>query len=123
MEKKEAKLVDYSDSSSSSEEKVTISYPKIAVVMPVQSVRPEPTPEPESPEPTSQLDETTEFDPDESQTRQSDEQDIIQIPEEIPEPEIIVLSSDSDTLSIRTDTTLGMYLKLIYQDLKINIVT
>ena len=115
MEKKEAKLVDYSDSSSSSEEKVTISYPKIAVVMPVQSVRPEPTPEPESPEPTSQLDETTEFDPDESQTRQSEipEQDIIQIPEEIPEPEIIVLSSDSDTLSIRTDTTLGIYLKLI----------
>ena len=110
MEKKEAKLVDYSDSSSSSKEKVTISYPKIAVVMPVQSVRPEPTPEP-----TFQLDDTTEFDPDESQTRQSEipEQDIIQISEEIPEPEIIVLSSDSDTLSIRTDTTLGMYLKLI----------
>ena len=130
MEQKQLKLVEYSESSSSNsspEPDVKYSYPKIAVVNPVQSVRPEQQQEPQ--EPPYQPDETTEFDPDESLTRQpipsssddqpeqprggSDipEQDITEIPviSENPEPDIIILSSDSDTLSQRTDTTLGLY--------------
>ena len=130
MEQKQLKLVEYSESSSSNsspEPDVKYSYPKIAVVNPVQIVRPQQEEEPE--EPAYQPDETAEFDPDESLIREpisssSDdqpeqprggseipEQDITEIPviSENPEPEIIILSSDSDTLSLRTDTTLGLY--------------
>ena len=67
MEGNKLKLVNYSESSESSsspEPQIKHQYPKIAVVNPVQSVRLEPE------EPTFQHDETTEFDPDESLTRQ-----------------------------------------------------
>ena len=113
MEQKQLQLVDYSESSSSSDEKVTFPYPKIAVVNPIQSVRPEfITDQPEQ----AEHDETTEFDPDESLTRQLIHQSSDDQPEQVrteseipePEPEIIILSSDSETLSIRTDTTLGL---------------
>ena len=58
MDQKDLKLVYYSSSSSSTEEKITSPHPKIAVVNPIQSVRPEIiTDQPEH-------DETTEFDPD-----------------------------------------------------------
>ena len=64
MDQKDLKLVDYSSSSSSTEEKITSPHPKIAVVNPIQSVRPEIiTDQPEH-------DETTEFDPDVSLTTQ-----------------------------------------------------
>ena len=131
MEEIKLKLVDYSESSgsnSSPESKIKHQYPKIAVVNPVQSVRPESEQEP----PTSQHDETTEFDPDESLTRQPIPSSSEDPPEEarresdIPEPDItdltfmsenpepepemiIILSSESETVSIRTDTTLGLY--------------
>ena len=131
MEGNKLKLVNYSESnesSSSPEPEIKHQYPKIAVVNPVQSVRPEPE------EPTFQHDETTEFDPDESLTRQpippsSDDQpeearreseipepDITEISviSENPQPEIIILSSDSETLSIRTDTSLGLYKNILY---------
>ena len=131
MEGNKLKLVNYSESSESSsspEPEIKHQYPKIAVVNPVQSVRPEPE------EPTFQHDETTEFDPDESPTRQpippsSDDQpeearreseipepDITEISliSENPQPEIIILSSDSETLSIRTDTSLGLYKNILY---------
>ena len=131
MEGNKLKLVNYSESSESSsspEPEIKHQYPKIAVVNPVQSVRLEPE------EPTCQHDETSEFDPDESLTRQpippsSDDQpeearreseipepDITEISliSENPQPEIIILSSDSETLSIRTDTTLGLYKNILY---------
>ena len=131
MEGNKLKLVNYSESSESSsspEPEIKHQYPKIAVVNPVQGVRPEPE------EPTFQHDETTEFDPDESLTRQpippsSDDQpeearreseipepDITEISliSENPQPEIIILSSDSETLSIRTDTSLGLYKNILY---------
>ena len=131
MEGNKLKLVNYSESSESSsspEPEIKHQYPKIAVVNPVQSVRPE------TEEPTFQHDETTEFDPDESLTRQpippsSDDQpeearreseipepDITEISliSENPQPEIIILSSDSETLSIRTDTSLGLYKNILY---------
>ena len=71
MEGSKLKFVDYSENSGSSRSpntKVKYSYPKIAVVNPIQNVRPEPQTEPE--QPTSQHDETIEFDPDEFLTRQ-----------------------------------------------------
>ena len=131
MEGNKLKLVNYSESSESSsspEPEIKYQYPKIAVVNPVQSVRQEPE------QPTFEHDETTEFDPDESLTRQpippssddqpeearreSDipEQDITEISliSKNPQPEIIILSSDSETLSIRTDTTLGLYKNILY---------
>ena len=110
MDQKDLKLVDYSSSSSSTEEKITSPHPKIAVVNPIQSVRPEIiTDQPEH-------DETTEFDPDVSLTTQPIPPSSDYQPEKVrreskipePEPEIIILSSDSETLSIRTDTTLGL---------------
>ena len=67
MEGNKLKLVNYSESSESSsspEPEIKYQYPKIAVVNPVQSVRQEPE------QPTFEHDETTEFDPDESLTRQ-----------------------------------------------------
>ena len=41
MDQKDLKLVDYSSSSSGTEEKITSPHPKVAVVNPIQSVRPE----------------------------------------------------------------------------------
>ena len=74
MDKKDLKLVDYTGSSSSSDdkEKIKFPYPKIAVVNPMQIVTPEIiTDVPEHDETTEfEHDETTEFDPDVSLTRQ-----------------------------------------------------
>ena len=120
MDKKDLKLVDYTDSSSSSDdkEKIKFPYPKIAVVNPMQIVTPEIiTDVPEHDETTQfEHDETTEFDPDVSLTRQPIPPSSDNQPEQVrreseipePEPEIIILSSDSETLSIRTDTSLGL---------------
>ena len=128
MEEIKLKLVDYSESSGSNSSPESKIKHQIAVVNPVQSVRPEREQEP----PTSQHDETTEFDPDESLTRQPIPSSSEDPPEEarresdIPEPDItdltfmsenpepepemiIILSSESETVSIRTDTTLGLY--------------
>ena len=103
------KLVDYSESSGSSggEDQQETKLKKIAIIQPVQHHEPEPEPEvtqeeshPTEPEVTQEESHPTEPEPDFS---------ITDVPLELdyPEPEVIVLSSDSDTVSFLTDTTVG----------------
>ena len=99
------KLVDYSESSGSSggEDQQETKCKKIVVIQPVQYHQPVPEPEPEvNPEesPLPHPTEEPEAEPDFS---------IIDVPIELeyPEPEVIVLSSDSDTVSFLTDTSVG----------------
>ena len=96
------KLVDYLESSGSSrgEDQQGTKCKKIAVIQPVQHHQPAPEPEvnPEEspfPHPTE-----AEPEPDFS---------ITDLPIELdyPEPEVIVLSSDSNTVSFLTDTSVG----------------
>ena len=99
------KLVDYSESSGSSggENQQETKCKKIAVIQPVQHHKPVPEPEPEvNPEesPLPHPTEEPEAEPDFSITD-------VPIELEYPEPEVIVLSSDSDTVSFLTDTTVG----------------
>ena len=93
------KLVDYSETSSSEEDKQTESK-KIAIVQPVPQQQYAEHPSETVPE--SEYQQTHEPTPSPHPSEPSD------IPiDEIPEPEIILLSSDSDTVSFLTDTTLG----------------
>ena len=108
----ESKLVDYSSTSSSSsgEEHKDSLVKKIAVVQPVQQT--------ESTVPTEILQESStshEINPDESrpspQPTEETDLDIYEVPTELEysQPEVIILSSDSDTISYHTDTTVGEY--------------
>ena len=94
------KLVDYSESSgtSSGEDQQETKCKKIAVIQPVQHHEPEPELNPEE----SPLPHPTEPEPEPDFS-------ITDLPTELeyPEPEVIVLSSDSDTVSFLTDTTVG----------------
>ena len=99
------KLVDYSESSGSSggENQQETKCKKIGVIQPVQHHQPVPEPEPEvNPEesPLPHPTEEPEAEPDFSITD-------VPIELEYPEPELIVLSSDSDTVSFLTDTSVG----------------
>ena len=99
------KLVDYSESSGSSgdENQQETKCKKIAVIQPVQHHQPVPEPEPEvNPEesPLPHPTEEPEAEPDFSITD-------VPIALEYPEAEVIVLSSDSDTVSFLTDTSVG----------------
>ena len=99
------KLVDYSESSGSSggENQQETKFKKIAVIQPVQHHQPVPEPEPEvNPEesPLPHPTEKPEAEPDFSITD-------VPIELEYPESEVIVLSSDSDTVSFLTDTSVG----------------
>ena len=112
ISKMESKLVDYSSTSSSSsgeEHKDSLSK-KIAVVQPVQQTK--------STVPTEILQESStshEINPDESmpspQPTEETDVDIYEVPTELEysQPEVIILSSDSDTISYHTDTTVGEY--------------
>ena len=97
------KLVDYSETSSSEEDKHTESK-KIAIVQPVPQEQYAENPSETVPEPESEYQQTHEPTPSPHPSEPSDIP-IDEIPE--PEPEIILLSSDSDTVSFLTDTTLG----------------
>ena len=95
------KLVDYSETSSSEEDKDT-ECKKIAIVQPVPQHQYVEEASDTVPEPESEYQQTHEPTPSPHPSKTSD------IPiDEIPEPEIILLSSDSDTVSFLTDTTLG----------------
>ena len=105
------KLVDYSESSGSSggEDQQETKLKKIAIIQPVQHHEPEPEPEvtqeeshPTEPEVTQEESHPTEPEPEPDFS-------ITDVPLELdyPEPEVIVLSSDSDTVSFLTDTTVG----------------
>ena len=99
------KLVDYSEHSGSSggENQQETKCKKIAVIQPVQHHQPVPEPEPEvNPEesPLPHATEEPEAEPDFSITD-------VPIELEYPEPAVIVLSSDSDTVSFLTDTSVG----------------
>ena len=106
----DVKLVEYSESSESSGEdlKDTDSR-KIAVVQPVQYQQTVPEPISENPlehelnpdhsSPTTEHPEADFF--------TTDEYSEIPLEIEMPEPEVIELSSDSNTVSFITDTTLG----------------
>ena len=99
----DSKLVDYSETSSSEEDK-HIESKKIAIVQPVPQQQYAEHPSETVPEPESEYQQTHEPTPSPHPSEPSD------IPiDEIPEtePEIILLSSDSDTVSFLTDTTLG----------------
>ena len=114
----DVKLVEYSESSDSSGEhsKDTDSR-KIAVVQPVQhqqtvpesiSQNPLETTQPEhelNPDHSSHSSPPTEHP--EAELITTDEYSEIPLEIEMPEPEVIELSSDSDTVSFITDTTLG----------------
>ena len=97
------KLVDYSETSSSEEDKQTESK-KIAIVQPVPQQQYAEHPSETVPEPESEYQQTHEPTPSPHPSELSDIP-IDEIPE--PEPEIILLSSDSDTVSFLTDTTPG----------------
>ena len=99
----DAKLFDYSETSSSEEDKQTESK-KIAIVQPVPQQQYAEHPSETVPEPESEYQQTHEPTPSPHPSEPSDIP-IDEIPE--PEPEIILLSSDSDTVSFLTDTTLG----------------
>ena len=90
------KLVDYSESSGSSggEDQQETKCKKIAVIQPVQHHQPVPEPEPE-------------VNPEESPLPHPTEEPEAEPELEYPEPEVIVLSSDSDTVSFLTDTSVG----------------
>ena len=99
------KLVDYSSSSSNEEQNKHTESKRIAIVQPVQQDK-------SSSEQFSENVPEPEFQPE--QSRQSSphptEEADVPLEIEIPEPEVIVLSSDSETISFHTDTTLGQYL-------------
>ena len=99
----DSKLVDYSETSSSEEDKHTESK-KIAIVQPVPQQQYAEHPSETVQEPESEYQQTHEPTPSPHPSEPSDIP-IDEIPE--PEPEIILLSSDSDTVSFLTDTTLG----------------
>ena len=95
------KLVDYSETRSSEEDKQTESK-EIAIVQPVPQQQYAEHPSETVPEPESEYQQIHEPTPSPHPSELSD------IPiDEIPEPEIILLSSDSDTVSFLTDTTPG----------------
>ena len=88
----------------------TLLVKKIAVVQPVQQTK--------STVPTEILEESStshEINPDESmpspQPTEETDLDIYEVPTELEysQPEVIILSSDSDTISYHTDTTVGEY--------------
>ena len=111
------KLVEYSESSETSggEEPKDTDSRKIAVVQPVQQTVPEPisenpleTTQPEhkvNPDDSSPSSPPTEHP--EGELFTTDEYSEIPLEIEMPEPQVIELSSDSDTVSFITDTTLG----------------
>ena len=96
------KLVDYSESSGSSggEDQHETKCKKIAVIQPVQHHQP--VPEPEVNPEESPFPHPTEAEPEPDFS-------ITDLPIELdyPEPEVIVLSSDSNTVSFLTDTSVG----------------
>ena len=100
--KMDLKLVDYSESSGSSggENQPETKCQKIAVIQPVQHHEPEP--EPEVNPQQSPFPHPTEAEPEPDFS-------ITDLPTELdyPEPKVIGLSSDSDTVSFLTDTTVG----------------
>ena len=107
----ESKLVDYSSTSSSSsgeEHKDSLSK-KIVVVQPLQQTKSVPT------EILQESSTSHEINPDESmpspQPTEETDLDIYEVPTELEysQPEVIILSSDSDTISYHTDTTVGEY--------------
>ena len=88
----------------------TLLVKKIAVVQPVQQTK--------STVPTEILQESStshEINPDESmlspEPTEETDLDIYEVPTELEysQPEVIILSSDSDTISYHTDTTVGEY--------------
>ena len=99
----DSKLVDYSETSSSEEDK-HIESKKIAIVSLYHNKQYAEHPSETVPEPESEYQQTHEPTPSPHPSEPSDIP-IDEIPE--PEPEIILLSSDSDTVSFLTDTTLG----------------
>ena len=113
------KLVEYSETSGSSggEELKDTDSRKIAVVQPVQHQHTVPEPISENPLETTQPEH--ELSPDHSSLSSpptehpepelftTEEYSEIPLEIEMPEPEVIELSSDSDTVSFITDTTLG----------------
>ena len=101
------KLVDYSFSSSESDEppskkNVGIVHPVVQSPKTVHQPEPEPEPEP-VPEPDQQ----------ESPTSETVSEVVEDITEQPHEPEVILLSdsdtSDSETISLKTDTILGKF--------------
>ena len=99
----DVKLVDYSESSSSGEEHKQTESKKIAIVQPV----------PQDKSSSEQLSEhLSEYQHEEarSSSPQPTEDTDLPIEIEMPEPEVILLSSDSETVSFLTDTTLGEFL-------------
>ena len=99
------KLVDYSFSSSESDEppsKKKVGIVHLVVQSPKTAHQPEPEPEP-VPEPDQQ----------ESPTSETVSEVVEDITEQPHEPEVILLSdsdtSDSETISLKTDTTLGKF--------------
>ena len=111
----DVKLVEYSESSESSgEDAKNTDSRKIAVVQPVQHQQTVPEPISENPLETTQPEH--ELNPDhsspptehpEAELFTTDEYSETPLEIEIPEPEVIELSSDSNTVSFITDTTLG----------------
>ena len=100
------KLVEYSESSETSgeEQPKDTDSRKIAVVQPVQQTLPEPEHE-VNPDDSNHSSPPTQHPEPELFT--TDEYSQIPLEIEMPEPEVIELSSDSDTVSFITDTTLG----------------
>ena len=102
------KLVDYSESSSSSgEEHKETESKKIAIVQPV------PQHKSSSEQFSEHLPEYQHEEARSSSPQPTEDTDLpieIPMPEPEPEPEVILLSSDSETVSFHTDTTLGEFL-------------
>ena len=99
----DVKLVDYSESSSSGEEHKQTESKKIAIVQPV----------PQNKSSSEQFSEhLSEYQHEEARSSSPQPTEITDLPIEIemPEPEVILLSSDSETVSFLTDTTLGEFL-------------
>ena len=103
------KLVDYSESSSESDQasNVESSDKKVAIVQPVQQIH-IPDTEPEHQSPT------------EEERTNEDNTEIQLEPDSLtPEPAVIEVSSDSETISIGTDTTFGKHISHV---LKISVI-
>ena len=96
------KLVDYSESSGSSgsEDQQETKCKKITVIQPVQHHQP-------VPEPEVNLEESPFSHPTEAEPEPDFSISDLPIELDYPEPEVIVLSSDSNTVSFLTDTSVG----------------
>ena len=92
------KLVAYSSSSSDEQ----ISAPPVAVVKP--QIHPTQTETAQTGQPTDEAPESAQAS---EETTEDVELPRVDIDEPTPEPDVVLISSDSETVSFHTDTTLG----------------